>query len=438
VLASRIAFVAFVGAAFYLAACGGHIASTSPRTPSDSSPGSGNITQGQFVAVFGDTEDDLRTRIAAAQAAGLQPAYLRLTTGSGDHVFNVYAQMLRSSRALVVRGFGHVYVFRLTDVRGIAYEDTRVDVSAIPQIVWSGADQAALGTPGRFVYFQPQKTKLCSDCEVLILDAQPLKAQMAQWNGLIDPWQKSPNYVPWAPSPAPGTRHTDGTNHCISGPGYTECWVYGSGYVPGAGGGGSGGDSLSGGKSTPTPDPPPSFDKSCSGTNAQQRLAETQMYNGYNAAAQDAAKNGGEWEDGGYLYHNSSGTEYDVPFGPVQGQYNSSLNEWTFNVPAPESYAGYVLDGWWHTHPGPSGGDYNWANGNGIENGSHFSVPDQQMSTYYGMPGYVAEWNDQGVYSTDPSVMSSEEQFVWYKFTPTSKTTGTESNAAALSGNNGC
>ena len=101
----------------------------------------------------------------------------------------------------------------------------------------------------------------------------------------------------------------------------------------------------------------------------------------------------------------------------------------------------YTLEGWYHSHPDT----YTFENGNGIDpNGTHFSGPDITTTQQLGVTGYVAEYNDQGPNTGDPTNDASQESFQWYSTNGTAvkgtsnPTKYTETPNGALSSGSGC
>lgn len=270
---------------------------------------------------------------------------------------------------------------------------------------WKRADRAALGRPGRFLYFQPQKTKLCPDCEVLVLDAQTFKAQMAQWNGLIDPWQESPNYVPWTPTatptPGPGFVRTMFTNY---GGGSS-----GGGSGPPGGGGGSGGDSISGGGgggvSNPSPNPGcPSVDQTAGKAYAQVNKADPSVF--YAPNPQSSSDPYGQ-EAYGWIYVSNSNSNQYMYTAPIIEDLPSSG---VLAIGNPPTYSGYTYEGWYHTHPF----DPNSPQMIDQTTNNHFSPEDE---AYSNQPAYVGV--DDTLSGDNNSGESAMER--WYRYDPSTK-----------------
>lgn len=405
--------------AFAFAACGGQHAS-SPVVPKSAA---GPLP----MAVVGDNEAQLLANAKLIQRAGQHTAYLTVTEPNKSYTFAVYAKFLRSAAALIVRAYGKVYIFPLGQTK-IDYSDqhTPIDIADIPQISAAGIDAAIQHgrKPSSFISGQiAQKKALCPDCIALMMDRTFIHHFAAKFHSIDDPWQKARQYAVWRPtSPQPGGASAQAVamaySQCSTYSTYTEySWFNGSGQLVwtsrGAGQtstrctsgssfpsltGGGGGD---GGPATPTPNP--GLQPGCS--SASQTAAKA-LNNNF-SSAQAASKSGGEWEDMGYIYKDASGNYYYYDEGNLQ---LNSAGQTTIPNP-PNLGSDYTLEGWYHSHPDT----YTFDNGNGIDpNGTHFSPEDITTTQELGVPGYVAENNDQGPNSGDPANDLSQESFQWY------------------------
>ena len=171
--------------------------------------------------------------------------------------------------------------------------------------------------------------------------------------------------------------------------------------------------------------PPPGSVRGCPTVDS---TAARSMYNNFNSALAKQ-RSGGEWEAAGYIYSNdSTGQLYDQYLGLFE------LSGSQTQIPAPSDISGYTLVAWYHIHPD----NYNFGNGNGVENGSHFSGDDQRLSELSGIIGYVAEYNDIGPNDGDPNSYVPQESLQWYSFTPKNQTSGSETSKGALTSAKGC
>lgn len=159
-----------------------------------------NAQTGSAVSVFGDSEAAVLQAAAEAKLAGKTPRYVTVTAPSRSYVFSVYAQLLRSTNALIVRAYGRVYVFPAaqTQVYYSANPSTNAS-SALPLVSAPGLDAlASVGIP------ENAATRLivCPDCVALLMPSNGSETLATRWNGQIDPWQANPDYIPWRPVPS--------------------------------------------------------------------------------------------------------------------------------------------------------------------------------------------------------------------------------------------
>lgn len=174
-----------------LSACGGK------SLPNSSPLGARN----DDAAVMGDNQAQVKNEIAAARAAGKMPAYVAVHARSRTYVFPVYSQVLRTQQALIVRAYGSLYVFRLSDIT-LTFGDrnTSVGVDDLPRVKAPALELVAESNraPGAFVAGNDQiKTMLCSDCVVLRVFPKITQQIASKWDGISDPWQTNPSYTPW-------------------------------------------------------------------------------------------------------------------------------------------------------------------------------------------------------------------------------------------------
>lgn len=179
----------------FLTACGGRQLATS--VPS---------FDGKHAAVMGDSERQILSNVRAARSAGKQPVYVEVDAGKKNYVFPVYAQVLRTTDGLIVRSYGHAYIFPLATVHP-SYGDARtaIDTTQLPLVkaprvdrkITSGAVAGAF-TEGDVA----GKKQVCPDCIAFFGSRQVMRSFAARWNGIKDPWQQSHDYAPWAAPPA--------------------------------------------------------------------------------------------------------------------------------------------------------------------------------------------------------------------------------------------
>lgn len=155
------------------------------------------------VSVFANTSELLERRIDEAQKLGLDPKFLMVASGPRRYFFNVYSQALHSQRAVIVRAYGRIYVFAADRVT-IAYGTEPIALTDLPSVraVQIDAALASGKQPGDFKYGDTaRKLALCPVCVELITSRPTVTALSSAWNGILDEWQVSPDYAPWAPQP---------------------------------------------------------------------------------------------------------------------------------------------------------------------------------------------------------------------------------------------
>lgn len=221
--------------------------------------------------------------------------------------------------------------------------------------------------------------------------------------------------VPREPSPAPGARHIDGTNHCVKTSRYTTtCYVYGgSSGMPG-GSGGAGGDSVGGGGGGGA-DPPPSTYSTPWGTARLSNCAglSTAARQGLAADYSKASANTNEYAS--LVFQNSQGNIYITD--PYTSNSNSSV---TFSGLAPNAVSGLTLIGithvhWDYTTADGQTGEYNVSNWqqmsvDGTTN-NHFSVGDEQTAEDEGVPIFVILGNVEQSFQWNPPPKNSNGSF---------------------------
>jgi hypothetical protein len=436
---SGLRFRTIALAAALLSACSGHQSGT-PKSPVSPQ-----------VAVFGDSESQLLAQAQAARAAGQDPVWIHVQAPAKEYNFPVYAQLVRNSTALLVRAFGRLYAFPLAKV-SVMYGSGPVDLKQLPLVDTPVIDAWLTGRkPGDFKTGNvDQKRSVCPDCLLLVRTKDTIRNITAHWNGKLDPWQVSPTYVAFTPTVGPDNGVpplsikpqlvATGGNSCPNA--YKQvfnsftntlyCYYAGSHYtnynpyqypVGGGGGGGAG--------STPTPNP--GLQPGCSSTSKTAAKALNTNF----SSAQAASKDGGEWENMGYIYQDKSGNYYYYD----EGNLKLDANGQTTIPNPPDLGTDYTLEGWYHSHPDT----YTFDNGNGIDpNGTHFSSQDITTTQQLGVPGFVAEYNDQGPNTGDPSNDPSQESFQWYSTNGTAvpgtsnPTQYSETKNGVLNSSSGC
>ena len=398
----RIAFGAAASVFLFLAACGGHHTTpplvggttmSAAATAPQNGPTLANGAAGNDVAVFGDGPKELAARIAEARQARLHPKFVEVVGKQQMYLFPVYAQVLRSNRALIVRGYGRIYVYPLSGVT-VRYSGVPVSIDRLPQVTATLIDHdiAAGKLPGHFNLNRKQKMQLCPDCVELLLYHKDVLQLASAWNGKLDFWQATPDYVPWAPPTPTNTRgvhpmvydYASSCSTCYSSTGYSPS------DNPYAGGGGS---------TPPSPAPIPSASPGCTnGTTAQQNTdntAEKQMHDHLSSSISQNQ----EWA--GFIYEDSSGAQVSV------GNYYNTDPSTGAAIGWPQSpppYAGWTPVGWFHDH------STDYANSNdpsGIQgpnqvplgqpySGNYFSINDEDYSNSNDINGYVGLQNEYG------------------------------------------
>lgn len=191
--------VYFFAAITLLCSCSRHLDTSMPSTLSSTYNTSG------YVSVFANNMSALRSRIDEARQAGTKPIFVSLGAPKQQYYFSVYAQLLQTSDLLIARGYGHIFVFRKSDVAEVKLADENVTIADIPIVNAPWIEKTVSGKePGSFrVGNVSRKTEACPDCVAVLNYTKLFKVIAARWNGKLDPWQQSPRYVAWEPSPAP-------------------------------------------------------------------------------------------------------------------------------------------------------------------------------------------------------------------------------------------
>ncbi len=180
-----------------LGSCGGQHNQTIPTTQSALSPNS------KSVGVVAQSQAELLDRIAVAHQAGLAPKYITVAANGNSYVFPVYAQIAKSQNALIVLAYDKLFIFR-ADSSSVSYSGRPMDSSQLPTVAMKSTDNiiAKGAAPGTFRYGDLDlKRAICADCVALVAQKSNVAILTASWHGIQDPWQTSPDYVAWAPTP---------------------------------------------------------------------------------------------------------------------------------------------------------------------------------------------------------------------------------------------
>jgi len=189
-----------------LAACGGGAGSSSQLPPQNVvKPQSNHVV----VAATGDSEDEVRSSIAAGQAAGQTVRYVSVQSRSQTHVFSPYALVARSDATLIVVAYSRAYVWPLSDIH-VSYAGSPVDIASLPNAALPRVDAAIrAGASKERVVSAAARIAYCFDCARVIDQHNRLVAYLAQI-GLQDAWQFHPDYVPIQSTASTSNRvHTD-------------------------------------------------------------------------------------------------------------------------------------------------------------------------------------------------------------------------------------
>lgn len=263
---SSVRFIVAALCAALITSCGGS-SSGKPPISTSASQNTGQYAPGTKVAVVGDSEAEVSANIQTAQTLGLSPQYVSIQTSSRSHVFTVYAQVLRSQQAVIVRAYGSVYAFLLSQVN-LSEGGITVRTDSLPLVAAPTIDKfiAEGRQPGDFKYNAAAKLQLCPDCVLMFLE---LRNAPTSWAASSDPWQASTTYIAWSPAasgagkPAPplpafaGSSYGSGNCRLESNrgqpvrPDCIVCVSNGGCYNFGGGSGGRGGGGSSGGGNPP-------------------------------------------------------------------------------------------------------------------------------------------------------------------------------------------
>lgn len=175
-----------------------------------------------LVAVYGDSQLQLRQAIATAVAAKRTPVYVTVRASKRSYEFPVYGQVTRSRAAIIVRAYQRIYVFAARGLE-MRYGSENVKVGSLPAVSAPRLDR--LITDGRLVAGRftgraaLRKYHLCPDCVRLVVSKRIAARFGRRWNGLLDPWQRQPRYVAWAPAPDSATPPPNicGSAPCVTG-----------------------------------------------------------------------------------------------------------------------------------------------------------------------------------------------------------------------------
>ncbi len=160
----------------------------------------GIFPSGQAVSVFGNSQAEISAAIDAAWAAHYIPRYIMTQAPKKSYLFAVDAQVFRTPNNLVVHAFRRIYVFPLSIVRTF-YTRQPLEIASLPSIDGRGIDTERASN---FLTADPVLSKNgCPDCVALLIDQNLVRQISALWNGKLDPWQMTPDYVVWTP---PGIR----------------------------------------------------------------------------------------------------------------------------------------------------------------------------------------------------------------------------------------
>ncbi len=207
----------------------------------------------EAVGIGADTEADLRDGINLATRLGEKPRYLMVAAPTRRYYFSVYAQLVRTQHALIIRAYRRIYVFRIGAV-SVTYSGVRqpllpelfpavsapviesTTATSLPQIEQRSQPYAA----GR------ARAAVCPDCVMLLVNARHLQVSHL-WSSKLDPWQVHPDYVFQKVQIAQRTRDygvepvcAQSNPNCYCNAATSTCY-----YPPGYGG--SGGGSFGGG-----------------------------------------------------------------------------------------------------------------------------------------------------------------------------------------------
>lgn len=175
------------------------LASCSARHDSGALPQNGST---QRMAVVGDDEADLLANKKIIEQQGQQAAYVTITEPQKAYTFSVYAKMLRSDKALIVRGYGRVYFFPLNHA-AISYAGgAPIDILELPHVSAPALDTGISNgaEPGSFKLGNATKKRaICPDCVGLMMAHAFLQAFGARFHSVLDPWQKTRQYSVWKP-----------------------------------------------------------------------------------------------------------------------------------------------------------------------------------------------------------------------------------------------
>lgn len=137
------------------------------------------------------------------------------------------AQVIASKHgAVIARDYGRIYVWGGKRA-SVLFMGKPVPIAELPSMNIPFIDRLMQGKNyGTFTSGNTKKKQsICSDCDLVFLYTKLVRKLAAMWNGKLDPWQVSPDYVAYAPSPPPS-----GLSAPINTRKAQECYI--SGCVP--------------------------------------------------------------------------------------------------------------------------------------------------------------------------------------------------------------
>jgi hypothetical protein len=192
---ARWAFIVALGVltAAGLDSCAGGATSAAPQARTQGLP-----RGGAAIAVAGDTLEQFAANLAAAKAQGKNVRFVKVATAAGVDPYSVYAQVVRTPYAIVVRAYRQMMAYPLAGTT-VTYSGAAepIEISSLPQVSMPKVDTAVKnGAPGSS---KDVLSRLCGHCVLVLVHgaAEPINAKL--WESKEDPWQVKADYVFWAP-----------------------------------------------------------------------------------------------------------------------------------------------------------------------------------------------------------------------------------------------
>jgi hypothetical protein len=164
-----------------LASCSGVIPKNGPSPGENSEPAR---TAGA-VRIVGDTPEQVRRGIEAAEAAHKYPIFLGLFAAKRLHVLPTSAQIVRVGSNIAVRAYFKVYVYASRSVKlvvGSSNGPKIFELADLPKA--SASDLMGL----MHIPASNEEKRLCADCAAVVSSLPSYLRILEKWHSITDPW----------------------------------------------------------------------------------------------------------------------------------------------------------------------------------------------------------------------------------------------------------